>query len=145
VGDFNASMRGQLHGNWRDEGRFSHRHDTSRRSRHGYEHRHEDGAIFILAGKSGASRLIALVLVSTPMRVDCVAVVMGSNVFVRMRVYKRSAQGRDLNGQHERYRYGFPHHRSIVGETAHRVKAPAERAISASASALADLGRSISR
>lgn len=110
VGDFNAAMRGQLGGNWCDERRFRHRGDVSGRRRDRHERRHEDGPIFIRAAERGTVVVIAFVFVSAPMGVDRIAVVVGCGVFVGVRVYKRCAQGCDLDRQRERYREGFPHH-----------------------------------
>ena len=119
-------MRRQFQWNWHHEWHLSHGRVMRGHSRHRDEHGHENCAILILTADAGSVLVVALVLVSGPMRVDRMAIVVGSRVFVRVRVYKRSAQRRDHDGQRERYRYSFPHHSSIVGETAHRVKAPAE-------------------
>lgn len=110
VRDLDAAMGGAFSGCRQHERRLGHRGRLQRGARHRDERTHEYGAIVVLPGNCRTVRSTGgLVLVSTPMGMDDMALVVCGRVLVRVCVYKRSAQGSDLDRQRERYRQSFPH------------------------------------
>ena len=123
MSDVDGSVRCPLNRDGQFDDRWRHRSSRIGRGGHRDEGIQDDGAIVVRGFDRRCIGRVARLRVPLPMRVNGSPRMVFSGVFVGMRVYKRSAQARSLDGHRKRYGEHSAHDALIVRDPAHDVKA----------------------
>jgi small multidrug resistance family-3 protein len=112
--DVENALRGPFCRDRQLESTRSHGLGGERRYGDGDERVEKDGAIMVVGSNGRSLSRVVGLGVTGPMRVNRATVVVRSRVIIRMRVEKRSAQGRRQDGQRQRDRDDLPQDVSLL-------------------------------